>query len=1016
MSLSSISIKRPVLTLVMNTFFIIVGMIGFIYLGVRDYPSVDPPIITVSTTYVGASADVIESQITEPLESAVNGIPGIRSMSSTSQDGRSTITLEFNLDIPLETAANDVRDKVSGAMRRLPQEVDPPVVAKADANAQPIFGLSVSSNTISILDVSTYADSYIKERLQTIPGVSSVEIWGEKKMAIRLKMDPLRLAAYRLTPNDVSNAITRDNVELPSGRIEGTNTELSVRTLGRLQTIDDFNNLIITQSDNKIIRFKDIGTAVIEAENVRSILKQEGKVMVNCVIIPQPGANYIDIVDKVKEVLPDIQKSLPKGIDAKVTFDDTIFIRKSIDEVQETIFIAFGLVVLIIFIFLRNWRTTLIPILTIPISLVGTFFMMYIFGFSINILTLLAVVLSIGLVVDDAIVMMENIYQKMESGLPPLQAGLKGSQEIYFAVLATTVTLVAVFFPIVFLQGTTGRLFREFSLVIAGAVCVSSFVALSLTPMLSSKILKKKDRPSWFYRVTEPAFVWINQKYRNGLLWFMKYRWITPVFLVITLVTTIYLWGVIPTEMAPIEDRSSLRIQSTATEGTSFQYMDNYNTELNNYLMEAVPEKELMFSLIGRGNTNSSFINMVLKDPDDRKRTQQQIAETLAPELRRFSGAKTMVIQRQTFGGRRGGLPVEYVIQAKNLEDLKVALPKFMDKVAQSPVFSAFDLNLKFTKPELTVKINRDKAALLGVSIQDISRALQLTMSDQRVGYYVLNGKQYQIISQLDQQNRNKPTDLDNIYVRNSNGILIGLNNLVEITENSTPPQLYRYNRFVSATVSANPAKGKTLGEGIDEMDKIAEEVLDDNFKTTLSGSSKDFVESSSSLMFVFLLALVFIYLILSAQFESFRDPFIIMLTVPLALIGALSAMAMFHQTMNIFSQIAMIMLIGLVTKNGILIVEFANQKKHQGTPLKEAITEAAISRFRPILMTSLSTILGIFPMALATGAGSESRIAMGITVVGGMLFATILTLFIIPAIYTYLSSSKVKKIQEDNH
>ena len=1014
-SLSSISIKRPVFAIVMNLFFIIVGVIGFVYLGVRDYPSVDPPIITVFTSYVGANADVIESQITEPLEAAINGIPGIRSMWSSSRDGRSYITIEFELEIPMETAANDVRDKVSGAMRQLPKEVDPPVVSKADADAQPIFGLSLSSNTFSIIDVSAYADSYIKERLQTIPGVSSVEIWGEKKMAIRLKMDPMLLAAYQLTPNDVSIAVARENVELPSGRIEGTNTELSVRTMGRLQTIDDFNNLVISQTNNRVVRFSDIGTAVIDAENVRSILKRDGKTMVNCIIIPQPGSNYIDIVNRVKEVIPDIENNLPEGIDAKITFDDTIYIRNAIKEVRTTIAEAFCLVVLVIFLFLRNVRTTLIPIVAIPISLIGTSFMMYIFGFSINILTLLAMVLAIGLVVDDAIVVMENIYQKIEQGLTPIQAAFKGSKEIYFAVISTTITLVAVFFPIVFLQGTTGRLFREFSLVIAGAVAISMFVSLSLTPMLCSRILHKSEEESWLFRVTEPFFVWLNRVYKNGLTRFMKVRWIAPLFLLGALGYTVYLWQGLPSEMAPIEDRSSLRVMSTAPEGTSFQYMDNYTSELNQYLKEKVPEADMMFSLVGRGGTNSSFTNVILKNPDERKgRSQQEIAEEVAPTLRRFTGARTIMTQRQTFGSSRGGMPVEYVIQAKNLEDLKTILPVFMDKVAQNPAFSAFDLNLKFTKPELTLRINRDKAALLSVSVEDISRTLQLTMSDQRIGYYVYNGKQYQIITQFDQENRSKPNDLENVYVRNKKGELIGLNNLVEFSESSTPPQLYRYNRFVSATVFANPAKGYTLGQGIKEMDKIAEETLDDNYKTTLSGSSKDFVESSSSLLFTFFLALIFIYLVLSANFESFRDPFIIMLTVPLALMGALISLTAFGQTMNIFSQIALIMLIGLVTKNGILIVEFANQKKRDGVPFKQAIVEAAISRFRPILMTSISTILGILPMAIATGAGSESRVAMGITVVGGMLFATLLTLFVIPAIYTYLSSKKVVIIEEE--
>lgn len=1010
MSLSSTSIKRPVLATVMNLIFIIAGLIGVVFLGVRDYPSVDPPIISVTTTFTGANADVIENQITEPLESAINGIPGIRSLTSQSRDGRSQITIEFELEVPLETAANDVRDKVSGALRQLPKDIDPPVVRKADADAQPIFGIYIASDTRSIIDVSTYADLYVKERLQTIPGVSSVEIWGEKKLAIRMKMDPVRLSAYGLTPMDISNAVTSENVELPSGRIEGDNTELTVRTMGRLLTVEDFNNLVISRKDNRIVRFSDLGTATVDAENKRSILKMNGAPMVGCVLIPQPGANYISIVDRTYGVLDDIKRDLPDDMKMGIYMDDTVFIRNSINEVRETIIVAFALVVLIIFLFLRNWRTTLIPILTIPISLVGTFFIMYLAGFTINILTLLAIVLAIGLVVDDAIVVMENIYNKIERGMTPLEAGFKGSEEIFFAVIATTVSLVAVFIPIIFLQGTTGRLFREFSIVIAGAVIISSFVALTFTPMISTKLLTRHVTDNRIYRWTEPFFTRSTRFYHRSLERFMKYRFLAPVILVLSGIGIYFLWTRIPSEMAPLEDRSQLRIMSTAPEGSSFEYMERYVDELTAFLQQEVPEQNLTMSLVGRGSVNSSFCNVMLSDPEKRERSQQQIADALAPEVRNFTGARTIVTQRQSFGNRRGGLPVEYVIQAKNLDDLKEILPSFMNEVAQSSVFSAYDLNLKFTKPELKLEINRDKAALLGVSVEDISRTLQLSMSDQRIGYYILNGKQYQIISEFDKPLRSKPVDLTNVYVRSQDNRLVSLDNLVYMSETSTPPQLYRYDRFVAATVSANPAKGKTISQGLQEMDRIADKILDENFKTTLSGSSKDFVESSSSLLFAFIFALVFIYLVLSAQFESFRDPLIIMFTVPLALIGALLSLWYFGQTMNIFSQIGIIMLVGLVSKNGILIVEFANQRKAEGLKMHEAIVEAAATRFRPILMTSLSTVLGILPMAYATGAGAESRVAMGIAVVGGMIFATGLTLYVIPAIYTYLSSSASTK------
>ena len=1016
MSLSSTCIKRPVFATVMNIILMILGCIGLVCLGVRDYPSVDPPIISVSTSFPGANADVMETQVTEPLESAINGIPGIRSLTSQSRDGRSYITVEFELEVDLETAANDVRDKVSGAMWKLPDGIDSPTVSKADADAQPIFGVSLRSDKRSLIDLSMYAEQYYKERLQTIAGVSSVSIWGEKRYSVRLRMDPSLLAAYGVTPMDVRDAVSRENVELPSGRIEGDNTELTIRTLGRLMTIEDFNNLVILEDGDKVVRFRDLGVAEVDAENTRSIMKRNGVPMVACVIIPQPGANYIDIVDRAYKVMEEMQKDLPDDVEAGVAFDNTVFIRNSINEVKDTIIEAFVLVVLIIFLFLRNWRTTLIPVLAIPISLVGAFFVMYLADFSINILTLLAIVLAIGLVVDDAIVVMENIYSKIEQGMSPLEAGHKGSNEIFFAVIATTVALVAVFVPIVFLQGTTGRLFREFSVVIAGAVVISSFVALTFTPMISTKLLTRNVTDNWFYHKTEPLFERMIDGYRRALDAFMRVRWLAPLVLVGTGIVIWLLWATLPSEMAPLEDRSNIRVNSTAPEGATFDYMMRYADELGEYIEKEVPEQDKIIQMIGGGNTNRANVNLWLQAPENRDRTQQEIADELSLKVRNFTGARTMVSQQQTFGGRRGGLPVEYVIQAKNLDDLKRVLPRFMDEVNKSPVFSVADVNLKFTKPELTINIDRDKAAVLGVSMKNVAQTLQLTMSEQRVGYFILNGKQYQILSEIDKAYRNKQSDSQNIYVRNDTGELTALDNLVTTSESSMPPQLYRYDRFVAATVSAGLAKRQTISQGLAEMDRIAAEVLDDNFKTTLSGSSKDFVESSSSLLFAFLLALVFIYLVLAAQFESFRDPLIIMLTVPLALIGAMVALWWYGQTMNIFSQIGIIMLIGLVSKNGILIVEFANQRKAMGEPLLEAVKNSAVARFRPILMTSLSTVLGILPMAMATGAGAESRVAMGIAVVGGMVCATFLSLFVIPAIYSYLSKELKNVVREDVH
>lgn len=1008
MSLSTTTIDRPVLATVMSLLIVIFGAIGYTSLGVRDYPSVDNPVISVSCSFPGANADVIETQITEPLEAAVNGIPGIRAISSTSRDGGSSINIEFNLEVDMETAANDVRDKVAGAQRRLPQDVDPPVVSKSDADAQPIFSITLSSATRDIIDLSEFAEVNFKERLQTISGVSNVGIWGSKRFSVRMRMDPILLAAYKITPLDVRQAVSRENVELPSGKIEGSTMELSVRTLGRLRTIEDFNNLIILRNGDRVVRFSDIGVAEVDAENTRSILKRDGVPMVALILVPQPGANYINIVDAAKSAIVELERNLPEDIKVNVGFDNTIFIRDSISEVKNTIYQAFFLVVLIIFLFLRNWRTTLIPIIAIPISLIGSFFVMYMAGFSINILTLLALVLAIGLVVDDAIVVMENIYTKIERGINPKQAAIEGSQEIFFAVIATTVTLVAVFFPIVFLQGVTGRLFREFSIVIAGAVIISSFVALTLTPMISSKLLKRGASEGAFYRFTEPFFVGLNRIYSHSLTAFMKRRWLAVLFLISSLGIIAYFWFTIPSEMAPMEDRSMISISSTAQEGATFDYMLKYSDEMFELIEENIPEKEQGMQMVGMGAGNRANFQIALVTPLERTRTQQEIADDISPKVSMLTGARSFVTQQQTFGGRRGGMPVQYVIQANSLDSLKEIIPLFMAEVAQSEVFANSDVNLRFTKPELSISIDRDKASLMGVSIQNIAQTLQLSMSEQRIGYFIKNGKQYQIMSQIDQSMRNKPVDLANIYVRNDKGVLVQLDNLIKMEESSTPPQLYRYNRFVSATVSASLSKGYTLGQGIEEMNKITQEVLDpNNFSTSLSGQSKDFVESTSSLLFAFILALVLIYLVLAAQFESFRDPLIIMFTVPLALIGALISIKLYGQTLNIFSQIGLIMLIGLVSKNGILMVEFANQRKLSGLNKYEAIMESAASRFRPILMTSLSTILGIAPMVFASGAGAESRISMGVAVAGGLIFSTFFTLYIIPAMYSLISSSK---------
>ncbi len=1013
MSLSSLSIRRPVLATVMSMLIVLFGVIGYSYLGVREYPAVDPPIVTVTTNYVGANADVIESQITEPLEESINGIAGIRSITSVSREGRSTITVEFLLEVDMEAAANDVRDRVSRALRLLPQDVDPPIVNKADADSSPIVFLNVSSDIRSALEVSDIANTLIRERMQTISGVSEVRIWGEKRYSMRLWMDPGKLAAYGLTPLDVRQAIDRENIELPSGRIEGFSTELSVRTMSRMETPEDFNNLILRNENGNVVRFRDVGSAMLGAENERTVLKRDGIQMVGVVLIPQPGVNIVAIADEFYRRLDQITNDLPDDIELAIGFDITEYIRSSISEVQQTVVIAFILVVIIIFMFLRDWRTTIIPVIVIPIALTGSFFIMYVAGFSINVLTMLGLVLAIGLVVDDAIVVMENIYAKIEMGMEPVEAGIRGASEIFFAVISTTTALAAVFLPVIFLEGITGRLFREFGIVLAGTVIISSFVALTLSPMLSSKILKKREKHNIIYRSTEPFFVAVNRGYMSSLSLFLKHRWLAFVIIAVSGISIYWMGSQLQSELAPMEDRGRARIFATAPEGATFEYMDGYLDEIIKVIQDTIPEVNAIISVTSPGfaassSINTGTVNMILSDAADRERSQQDIADEIGDVLRDYTGARIFVTQEQTIGDRRGGLPVQYVIQAPNFERLKEILPTFLEEASKEPSFSVVDVDLKFNRPEIRIEINRERARSLGVSALDIAQTLQLGLSGQRFSYFIMNGKQYQVIGQLSREYRDAPVNLRSLNVKNSRGELIQLDNVVTISEQSSPPQLYRFNRYVSATVSAGLARGVALGDGIEAMDAIAERELDDSFSTTLSGASRDFAESSSSLAFAFLLAIVLIYLVLSAQFESFRDPFIILFTVPLAVAGAVFSLWAFGQTLNIFSQIGIIMLVGLVTKNGILIVEFANQRKAAGLAIQEAILDASAVRFRPILMTSLSTILGVTPIALALGAGSESRVSMGIAVIGGLIYASILTLYVIPAIYTYFTGKEV--------
>jgi hydrophobe/amphiphile efflux-1 (HAE1) family protein len=1014
MNISELSIRRPILTFVMNIIIVLFGAIGFTFLGVRDYPAIDPPNINVRTSYSGANADIIESQITEPLEKSINGIAGIKNISSSSSVGTSSINIEFELGVDLEAAANDVRDKVSQATRSLPQDLTaPPVVSKADASGDVIISMTVQSDTRNHLQLTEYANNVLVERLQTIPGVSSIQVWGEKKYAMRIWIDPAKLSAYNLTALDVQQALSRENVELPSGKIAGDATELTVRTFGRLYTEEEFNNVLIRSSAQGDVRLKDIGEALLGPENEESILRESRIAMVGLAISPLPGSNYVAISNEFYKRYAQIKNEVPEDIKINILLDQTFFIKRSITEVEETLLISIALVVFIIYLFFRDFLIAVRPLIDIPVSLIATFFVMYLLGFSVNVLTMLGIVLATGLVVDDGIVVTENIYKKLEAGMNKYKAAKEGSKEIFFAVISTSITLAVVFLPIVFLEGFVGRLFREFGIVVAGAVLVSAFVSLTLTPVLSVLLTREKAGHSKFYHMTEPFFVGMENMYSRTLRGFMRIRWIAVPIIIVCVVVAYFIGSNIQSELAPLEDRNQFRLQLSGPEGTSYDYMDNYVDRVTQFVMDSVKEYKTALSITapgftGSGSVNLGMIRVSLVDPKDRNRSQQQIVDMVARNMGRFQEGRAFPIQEQTISvNRRGGLPVQFVIQNNNFEKLKAVLPKFLDEANNSPVLAGVDIDLKFNKPELKVSINRLKATQLGISVQDISQTLQLAYSNLRFGYFTKEGKQYQVMGQVTRINRDDPDDLKKLYVRTRSGELISIDNVVSIEESTTPPSLYHFNRYKSATISAGLAPGKTVGDGIAVMREIAAKELDDTFTTSLAGASRDFAESSSNTSFAFVLALILIYLILAAQFESFADPLIIMFTVPLAVCGAFISLYLFNQTLNIFSQIGMIMLIGLVTKNGILIVEFANKKREEGLTKIQAVLEASRLRLRPILMTSLAMALGSLPIALSLGDASTSRIPLGIVIVGGVLFSLILTLFVIPAMYSFLSRSR---------
>lgn len=1009
MNISELSLKRPVLATVMNIMIIVFGVTGFTFLAVRDYPAIDPAVVNVRTSYTGANADIIESQITEPLEKQINGIPGIRTLTSSSSLGNSNITVEFNLGVDLEAAAADVRDKVSQAARSLPQDIDaPPVVSKADANSEPILILALQSPTKSLLELSDYGENVLQQQFQTINGVSSVGLFGEKRYAMRLWLDPDKMNTYNVSFTDLRNALNSENIDLPPGKIYGNNTELTIRTVGRLTTEKQFRDLIIREDSTGIVRLSDIANVELGAEDYEQSWKFNGVNAVGLYVIPQPGANNIAIADEFYKRLNAIETSNRTDIQLKVLIDNTKNIRSSLAEVKETLIISFILVVLVIFIFFRNWLIALRPLIDIPVSLISTFFIMYIAGFTINVLTLLGIVLATGLVVDDGIVVTENIFRKLESGLPIRKAAVEGSKEIFFAVLSTSITLAIVFLPVIFLEGFIGRLFREFGVTLACAVLISAFVSLTITPVLNVYLTGKKAGHGKFYERTEPFFKGIENGYRRLLEKFMKIPRLAYVIISICGLIIWYTMSNLQSEIAPMEDHSSIRFTVTAPEGTSYPYMQKITDQIADYLYDSVPERDFVFARTPAfGGTNSAQPRIGLVPPDERTRSQDAIANDLQKKLSRFNQARIFAQQDQTIavGAGRFGLPVQFILENMDFDKLKQAIPKFLDAARQDPTFSNVDVNLKFNNPELQLSVDRMKVKDLGLTTEDVVSAIQAAFSGGRLAYFIMGADQYEVIAQVEHSDRNKPVDISRLYVRNASGQNIPLSAVVHLVESSSPTTLYHYNRYKAATISASLAEGKTIGDGIKDMQAIANKTLDETFQTALSGPSRDYVESSSNIGFAFTLALLLIYLVLAAQFESFLDPFVIMSTVPLALAGALLSLWIFGQTLNIFSEIGMIMLIGLVTKNGILIVEFANQKRESGMDKHEAVLEAANQRLRPILMTSLATSLGALPIALNIGASASSRVPLGIVVVGGIIFSLILTLFVIPAMYSFISS-----------
>jgi multidrug efflux pump len=1017
MFLPELSVRRPVLATVMSLLIILVGVISFLRLTVREYPKIDTPVVSVRTVYQGASAQVIESQVTQPLEDSISGIEGVRTLKSVSREEVSQITVEFTSDRDPDLAANDVRDRVARARGRLPDEVDDPVVAKVEADAQAIMWLRLFSERHSPLEISDYADRYVADRLKTLPGVAQVMMGGERRYAMRIWLDRERLAAYALTPQDVEDALRRQNVEVPAGRIESWQREFTVLSESDLRTPEEFNRLIIREVKGYPVRLSDVGRAELGAADERNILRVNGVPAVGLGGVKQSTANTLAVAQAVKAEVPRIRAALPPGMEIAVAFDTSVFIEKSIEAVYKVMAEALTLVVLVIFFFLRSLRATLIPFVTIPVSLIGAFFLVWTMGFSINVLTLLGIVLAIGLVVDDAIVMMENIHRHIENGKTPVQAALIGSREIAFAIVAMTVTLAAVFAPLAFSTGNTGRLFMEFALTVAAAVVVSGFVALTLTPMMCSKLLRHERSHGRIYNAFERFFKGMSAGYRRALAWSLAHRLVVVGVFAAVSAGGVALFKANKAELSPLEDRGFFIGVMVGPEGATKEYTDAY-ARIWERIYSEVPEITAYFVVVAPGLERPNPVNFALsfvrfQDWSERDRRVQDVTAELGPRMAtEMPGVLAFPINPPSLGQSFRNPQVQFVVQGTSYEELDRVVDELLRRARASGVMVNVDSDLKLNKPQLSVNIDRDRAAALGVQVDTIGRTLETLLGGRQVTRFKREGKQYDVIVQLEDKDRRQPTDLTSIYVRGATG-LVQLSNLVTVTETVAAKELNHFNRLRAAIISANVAPGRTLSEALDFMERTAAEVLPPEFQTALDGQSREFRESGQQLYFIFVLALAFIYLVLAAQFESFRGPLVIMLTVPLAITGALLVMLLKGITLNVYSQIGLIMLIGLITKNGILIVDFTNRLRDEGMAKLEALIEASALRLRPILMTTFATVFGAVPLAVAVGAGSESRSAIGWVIVGGMSLGTLFTLFVIPVAYTYIVGGRERAVED---